>query len=1075
MSTFNEIKIKQLENDHSIKLQQFEAVADALRLTVNPIDMPKLKAQLTKLGEDIEQIEKALNVYKEIQNTTPNSTSFSLPRKVFFMADALPIDFVERPQEFEPIIAALVSSAQETVAITAALKDAGGYGKTTLARAICHDHRVREKFNDGILWVTLGEKITEHDLINKVLDLVVILIDGRPTVVTLEAAKNELKEAVAERALLLVVDDVWQAGHALPFLNLGSKISALITTRDKGVLSEEADLYSVDAMKSNEAIELLQSGLVKKNEPIPFIELKNLASRLGNWPLLLKLANGQLRKRISQGQTLAQALNWVERALTRKGFGALDDPNNPITRNRAAALSLGVSLELLSPGQRTKFELLAVFPKDQDIPFAALEKLWQMDDLDVEELGQRCVELSLLLRFNLRERVIRLHDVVRTYLCELQSPTLASHHAKFLLAYKVDNWYKLPEDEPYLWRWLAYHLREAKQESILRQLLLDFRFLQAKLRATDINVLLADFADTISDELLRLIESSLSMSAHIISIDKTQLAVQLHGRLLGYQYKQSELIPLLEAILFEQSYLQLLLPTLRQAGGALIRTLPLEGTGYAVALTDDREHLIVADETQVKVFVWRTGSLVSKFVHHTDLVTDLAVQGDLAFSASDDTTVKVWRWDTGELITTFAQHEGWVTGVSVQGDFAFSASRDNTVKVWRWDTGELITNFTAHTDWVYAVKVQGDLAFSASNDKTVRVWSWKTGEPITTFSQHTSGVYGLSVLGSWIFSSSSNTVVEVWSWETDKMLTTFAQHTDMVNKVSVLGELAFSASDDRTVKVWRWATGELVTTFTYHMDRVKTVSVKDELAFSASHDKTVRIWRWAMGELVATFKLHTDHVSGLSVQGKLAFSASDDKTVKVWNWETGEVLTNFTQHTSYVKSVTVQGDLAFSASNDNTVKVWQWANGEILITFKEHKNWANDVKVQDDLAFSSSWDKTVKVWRYATGEIISEFTGHMQGVAGISVQGDVVFSTSYDHTVKVWHWDNNGLITNFTHHTGPVNCVSVQGDVAISASDDKTIKVWRWATGEVLTDFLQHTHSVTGVTMQGKLAFLYIN
>ena len=46
---------------------------------------------------------------------------------------------------------------EEPVAITAALKGAGGYGKTTLAQALCHDQRIRDVFDDGILWVTLGE------------------------------------------------------------------------------------------------------------------------------------------------------------------------------------------------------------------------------------------------------------------------------------------------------------------------------------------------------------------------------------------------------------------------------------------------------------------------------------------------------------------------------------------------------------------------------------------------------------------------------------------------------------------------------------------------------------------------------------------------------------------------------------------------------------------------------------------------------------------------------------------------------------------------------------------------------
>jgi len=44
------------------------------------------------------------------------------------------------------------------VAIAAALKGAGGYGKTTLANALVHDPDMQDAYFDGVLWVELGEK-----------------------------------------------------------------------------------------------------------------------------------------------------------------------------------------------------------------------------------------------------------------------------------------------------------------------------------------------------------------------------------------------------------------------------------------------------------------------------------------------------------------------------------------------------------------------------------------------------------------------------------------------------------------------------------------------------------------------------------------------------------------------------------------------------------------------------------------------------------------------------------------------------------------------------------------------------
>ncbi len=62
------------------------------------------------------------------------------PKPVAFMAPDVSEGFIQRPREFEQLIAQLVDAKQENpIAITTALQGAGGYGKTTLAIALCHD------------------------------------------------------------------------------------------------------------------------------------------------------------------------------------------------------------------------------------------------------------------------------------------------------------------------------------------------------------------------------------------------------------------------------------------------------------------------------------------------------------------------------------------------------------------------------------------------------------------------------------------------------------------------------------------------------------------------------------------------------------------------------------------------------------------------------------------------------------------------------------------------------------------------------------------------------------------------
>jgi hypothetical protein len=70
-----------------------------------------------------------------------------------------PKDFITRPKEFEALKARLLDPEGDSVAgITAALRGAGGYGKTTLAKALAHDPDIQDAYFDGILWAELGEK-----------------------------------------------------------------------------------------------------------------------------------------------------------------------------------------------------------------------------------------------------------------------------------------------------------------------------------------------------------------------------------------------------------------------------------------------------------------------------------------------------------------------------------------------------------------------------------------------------------------------------------------------------------------------------------------------------------------------------------------------------------------------------------------------------------------------------------------------------------------------------------------------------------------------------------------------------
>lgn len=91
--------------------------------------------------------------------------------RVPYMAGHLPDGFVPRPEEFGRLKAAVLgASSGAAVGLTTALQGAGGYGKTTLANALCRDEDVRFEFSDGIVRVEIGKD--RADVIGVIVDVI---------------------------------------------------------------------------------------------------------------------------------------------------------------------------------------------------------------------------------------------------------------------------------------------------------------------------------------------------------------------------------------------------------------------------------------------------------------------------------------------------------------------------------------------------------------------------------------------------------------------------------------------------------------------------------------------------------------------------------------------------------------------------------------------------------------------------------------------------------------------------------------------------------------------------------------
>lgn len=361
-------------------------------------------------------------------------------------------DVVPRPMLTNQVMSFLLDGAGQPRR-SVALHGFGGFGKTTLARAVCNREEVRQAFRDGILWATLGES---PQVLQELSSLYAALAGKWQNFGSEDDAARALAKQLRGKRCLLVIDDVWNSTHLQPFLEGGDNCIRLITTRMYDVAAEATELVPVEEMTSDEAAALLTMRL----EPTPtnLGPFQALVSRLGQWPLMLTLAGAALRQRLKRGDTLDKAVTYLNKALDEEGVVAFDRHNTD-ERNQAITNTIAVSLRLLSKEEKDHFFELAIFAQDVDIPLSALELLWGLTDFKTERLCELLSDLSLI-KFDLQTGTIRLHDVMRAYLLE-QLTDAAVLHLKL-----VDAWgdpYHLPT--PYAWRWIAYHLAGAARAS----------------------------------------------------------------------------------------------------------------------------------------------------------------------------------------------------------------------------------------------------------------------------------------------------------------------------------------------------------------------------------------------------------------------------------------------------------------------------------------------------------------------------------------------------------------------------------------------------------------------------------
>lgn len=994
--------------------------------------------------------------------------------RVPFMAPEIDIQtIVERHEEMGQVLSSFLDDTNP-VATTVALRGPGGFGKTTIAAAVCYDQRIETAFDEGVLWTTLGK---QPDLLAEITKMYRALTGEMTTFIDVEEASKVLAERLEDQDMLMVIDDVWDRAHLRPFLRGGERVARLITTRSLEVAAVASEQISIEHMRSDEAVRLLTSHLL----PADLAPFQDLARRLGDMPMMLQLVGEAIYQRVDRGESIERALAWVNTALERKGLQAFDAFSDS-DRHQALSRTIEVSLELLPESNQALYFELSVFPEDADIPLSAAGALWGMDEFDTEDLISTLFSLSLL-NFDFRAATFRLHDVLREY-ARSQVADMVIIHDKLIRGW--GDLYDLPDD--FAWRWLSYHLLRADRAKELRELLLDFNWVDAKFGATSPNALLIDFARLGDDDTaLGLVESALRNMAHIIVEDPAQLAGQLIGRLMWFDHELIQNLVQQAREYCLRPWLEPQTPSLPQAGGPLLRTM--EGhqkiVRAAKILPDGKRVASVGSDGLLKLWSLENGiELASWEAHDGDILNDVAATDEVILTAGSDGTVRVFDISSGDVRHILAGHNGTVESIAVEGNIAVSGGSDDVVNLWNIDTGKNIGALQGHEGIINVVEIYDNLVISGGSDKTVRVWSLSDQRDIHCL-YHDSYVNALTVSDGYIYTGDKKGYVAVWSLEDGELLHHFRAHKEGIYGIKAYnpGQLITASADCTAIL---WDTDEPGLTLVGHKFPINDLEVTPDgkLAVTASADKSLKVWRLTGVVAEPEIEYHTDRTNSVALtpRGKLAITASGDETLKVWD------LTNFTLsktlrgHSRHVNDIVItsNGRFVISAASDGYLKRWDLVSGEDLWSHNPHDRAVTALALSADEKelLCGFTDGTLKRIVVATGIERSTLTGHDKRINALAWSPDDRFAVSAageyfgrNHGLCLWDLETGTLVKQLEGHRRKVNSIAFGRDCFVTASDDYTVKVWDMFTGEERYTISRHREHVNAVFVHGRFLF----
>jgi DNA-binding SARP family transcriptional activator len=342
-------------------------------------------------------------------------------------------DFCGRDGEVTAMEEALTADATPGETPAMVISGAGGVGKTALAVHVAH--RLAETFGDGQLFADLNGVAASPAKPDEVLAsfLRALGVTGTAIPCSLSERMTMYRSLVADRRLLIVLDNAASASQVRPLLPASPGCAVIVTSRGRmaGLVGSHA--VHLGILSGAQALDLLSRIIGHDRTRAEASDVTALAGLCGGLPLALRIA----------GARLAARPHWPVAKLTGRLADARRGLSELVHGDLDVRASFALSYESLEPVAKTMLRRVSLLDAP-DFPAWVGAALLDIGTGEAEDACERLVDAQLLdAAAGSHEIRYRMHDLVRAFARERREDSVAARTAA--LARAFGGWLALAE------------------------------------------------------------------------------------------------------------------------------------------------------------------------------------------------------------------------------------------------------------------------------------------------------------------------------------------------------------------------------------------------------------------------------------------------------------------------------------------------------------------------------------------------------------------------------------------------------------------------------------------------------